>query len=1283
MNRVQVDFKGLPPHILENCVRPETLQNLRSSDNVLTPLAFPKSKVSLWDPTPNGDVVSLHLSYYRNPRLYLVEKALRLAHRHARQSNKPPFCCFLMGTLAVDSDEEGVTITLDRFDPGREQTGCPGKAPTALLPGDILVPCVFEGQHVPGSTVHSGDDLNISFKMLQHCCCSKETLELSKLLTLRAHLSCSENMDRLTFDLSWAAVTLACTLDAVPVRTVPVIPTALARNLSNPAGVAQNSRKRGFLTMDQTRKLLLVLESDPKAYTLPLVGIWLSGVTHIHNPLVWAWCLRYLYSSALQDKVTSEGGTFLVVLYSLTHRDPEFYQCKPCVGQQQMSFQLLTSKESFTLYKNVEPSEGCPLQFELSAENQNQETVLFQEVLSQLVLTGRTLAVSAAASQNKLSISDHDSGVEDEDLSPRPSPNPHPVSQQTRRVHPSVPELSMVLDGSFLDGNMVNTQDSAPPNHSQSNVQWRNISPTHQGHSGLRLLDQGSIPGPPPIRRPLTPALSHPKNKLQANPGQQTTKMNVSRKSLPLMNRRSKDGSSASSVSSSSSSSSPKNAASPNGSFHQQRPRSLQSLPSKAQPAMYIGPPSSGHSSSRKSSVIPGQTPILHPSQHRLFHSTPAANPCSCCTSQTGHGPMYQNNTWQGTPVYPAPVHMAINNSCGHHCTSESVPPGDHCQSPSQQSPGYHLSPTKSPVCHAAVPVHYSPSHGPCVPAVNSNKGSVDQVAPSCQAQCCQVQYSHPASLDTPVAYPASGTMGLLPADAYRMLMDQERQLKLLQLQIQKLLEFQSKSPPVPSDEPDRPQERTNQMPTSPARPKRTSVSVAVGTGASLFWNGPQEASAHEDSNLEWRSEMDPKTGGQNGSTVTSRLGSDNTSQFSEEQRPESPLQTTSPQHETSSGFGAHSFQSPELGESASMYCNSLRKNLSESKAMDDPRFYQELLGQVRSRLKDSASEEDKVEQDQQSVQNRQSLSPVCLQSRKSLPTSFMPESRSTKQRDTPPDQDRVLSATLRQLQQFGVNMELDSAQGKTTRSTVESASTLACINPEAVIQRLALSESVGTSIWGPSGSVDLSLEANAIALKYLSDSQLSRLSLGGQSYSPCPDPSAILLRRSSSEKSSVGLSILSPSNMSLATCKYMKKYGLIEGENSSEEEREDAVLIDSAIGCSVQHETSKNVSVRLEREDQSAEVLKNITNKQLQPVANLHPSPLDSQELLIRDLRPKMQLLVLGSTNPEKENVTKNILPQPRTSSKNKRTREVSDPQGSVGNFLDLSRLRQLPKLF
>lgn len=49
------------------------------------------------------------------------------------------------------------------------------------------------------------------------------------------------------------------------------------------------------------------------------------------------------------------------------------------------------------------------------------------------------------------------------------------------------------------------------------------------------------------------------------------------------------------------------------------------------------------------------------------------------------------------------------------------------------------------------------------------------------------------------------------------------------------------------------------------------------------------------------------------------------------------------------SGFGAHLFQSPVLGESASMYYNSQSQSndLSENQEMDNPRFYKELL--VRS----------------------------------------------------------------------------------------------------------------------------------------------------------------------------------------------------------------------------------------------------------------------------------------------------------------------------------------------
>lgn len=95
------------------------------------------------------------------------------------------------------------------------------------------------------------------------------------------------------------------------------------------------------------------------------------------------------------------------------------------------------------------------------------------------------------------------------------------------------------------------------------------------------------------------------------------------------------------------------------------------------------------------------------------------------------------------------------------------------------------------------------------------------------------------------------------------------------------------------------------------------------------------------------------------------------------------------------------------------------------------------LQGQVQSRLQDSAIVDEKVEQDQQGVPNR--LSPVGHQSKKSQ-TSSLPQTQKIKHRSSPPDQDRVLSATLRQLQQFGVNIDLDSEQRKMTRATVESA---------------------------------------------------------------------------------------------------------------------------------------------------------------------------------------------------------------------------------------------------
>ncbi|NXD11769.1 STIL protein, partial [Nothocercus nigrocapillus] len=81
-------------------------------------------------------------------------------------------------------------------------------------------------------------------------------------------------------------------------------------------------------------------------------------------------------------------------------------------------------------FQNVEPSDKNPIQFELNAEKKNAETEFFNRICKKLPIR----SPPQGSSPSKLSASDHDSGVEDEDLSPRPIPSPHPVSQQIQRL---------------------------------------------------------------------------------------------------------------------------------------------------------------------------------------------------------------------------------------------------------------------------------------------------------------------------------------------------------------------------------------------------------------------------------------------------------------------------------------------------------------------------------------------------------------------------------------------------------------------------------------------------------------------------------------------------------------------------------------------------------------------------------------------------------------------------------------------------------------------------------
>ncbi|XP_056388461.1 SCL-interrupting locus protein [Hyla sarda] len=1231
--------------------------NIRNMSARMLPIHFPPSKTVLWDSTPMGDPIGLHFSYYRNPRLLLSEKALRLSYRHAKTERKL-FSCILLGSFSVDDDEEGLTLAMDRFDPGREKAGNLGKVPSALLPGDFAVPCTLCPKETTGDVVlHTPEDFTASFKGLQSHLHSKEALDLSKLLTVRAHITYSENMDNLHFDLRWAAVTVANTFESTPIKPVPIIPTALARNLSSHnIAQLQGTHKCGYLTMDQTRKLLLVLESDPKAYTLPLVGIWLSGITHVHSPQVWASCLRYMYSSSIKERVLSESGSFLIVLYSLTHKEPEFYECLPCIGHDPLGFQLLTCEDALHLFKNVESSKQSHLQFELSTESQNSEAYLFNEVSKTISAT----VFKPNMSPCKLSVSDHDSGVEDEDFSPRPSPRPHPSLQQATKIHPCVPELSLVF-GSHVEqrpGAQYNSGKKMPPLSSTPKTTNQVLNPSCHNNEPL-VKETSAKPSLMPFKNTKSQAMKSSKVRsadkpyIHQNPKGQT--------------RRNSTSSSASS----SSLSTPRTGCSPDTSVHQVRGSAELDLSCHEQPMI-----PSTHLS-RQSPLLQSPTPnVTFPLPPRKLPEMPKQAP--------NYSPCHQAN-------------VCCHNIGPHQCHSASSWPvmsgyGNHCgpEGPSDPS-GNIVSPYPTMCCNAMYPSSCQSGTsraGSCSSPVESvmSPGRRDSLPMNvCSPRSCQ--HGAPPAMST-----ANGMLGL-STEAFQLLAEQDRQLKLLQIQIQRLLEAQNNSKESSTSQTSSSTQKVAESvatETEEAEPaKKNSVSIAVGTGASLFWNTPP--CPEEEETMDKQDEFDLCN--ELSATVNNEQDASRTT-------------VASSLHAVDMYSFAESSQLTDCGDYSALAPAPTRNELvspqpeydrrssgnSDLPALPPEKFYKDLLSQVNHLLKSSTSE-DRGENESRTCD------PPSEKSSEYLPP-----------RNSENDQDGVLKATLKQLKSLGVNIERETADVKTRRSdSSDNACVLASINPGAVIPRLNYMSftNIGLSGFIPNG-VDLSMEANAIALKYLSESQLTQLSLNRAGKNKSLDPSPLhSLFPGSTEKSLVGLSVISLNNMSFATKKYLKRYNLIESNDSSDDDYDydeaDRIgsnddLAERSRGASpdpsLRKESFEFVSdpkpnlripdraIREFSRNAEANTLRNVTNEITGRVAT--PGVQTSEETslqVLKDINPRAKLNPGKghfTAHPEKENGRLSPLLNPRESA-----RKVSGPGGSAGDILDVNRLRQLPKLF
>ncbi|XP_042321162.1 SCL-interrupting locus protein [Sceloporus undulatus] len=1284
--------------------------NQRAVLEKMVPFSFPPSKYALWNPSPIGESSISHLTYYRNPKLNMTEKTLRLAHRHAKQSRRNLFTCFLVGTLETDEDGEGILLTIDRFDPGRQVAGGLEKIPTAPLPGDFLIPCTINfGSSSGDVTVHSSQDFSLAFKVLQQNLNTQDCLDPSKLLTLRVHISSVENMDNLNFEFHWAAVTLANALKCTPVKSVPIIPTALARNLSSHLNIAQvqGTCKCGYLTMDQTRKLLLVLESDPKAYTLPLVGIWLSGISHIYSPQVWAFCLRYLFSNSIQERVSSESGSFLIVLYSLKHNGPEFYECFPCGGCTELGFQLLTSKETLHLFKNVEPSGKCPIQFELSSENKHAEMEFFSKILKNVSIS----SLSQSTSPNKLS--DHDSGVED-DTSPRLFPSPYPVCQQITEIQPSVPELSIVFDGGPTElvpkHVMITDKKNKPPfGYQPAKITCPAKHPPCQlqnsdcGKHTFSGFARESFPKELPRQLKQKIPILKPCKRIQPPLQQQPNAVGFqARKNFE-------------STSSSSS-------ASPNTSPHQ-----------LGKPETYLGGgdaaqrkgqlPISGPTESKsKQSPVPSHSPchscgqlpphVRSPVEHQIPIQHPhCCPPCVCSCQLHNHMQYTPTNAWQGVYKMGSSHTPEIQSGSTQETTELIVHQNMECT-----DSGCNLvSASSSPMNlgHYGIMGNWSPCSDNLA-ATRNISSSEDSWNAQSHAVCSKMR--------------SDNEMMGLSSDVYRILTEQDRQIKLLQAQIQRLLEaqtLQSCSTIASNSLQSKEQLEFVAMETqsSPVLHMKKSVSIAVSTGASLYLNAPLERNkdsvmqddgeiSNEDINISMNTEKDKSQ-----TSIASSLKVVDIPSFVDSVHivEEGPSQhSVELRGPAATGIA----QTSLLNESVSMCLQSrpsegtdnhlaaineqnIEKvmNTLPNVPLDDQKFYQDILGQVNHFLK--ASSEVSSSSVKEGV-----ISNECSTSSKS----------NNPKRDSTPDpvpknKDSVLNATLKQLKKLGVNF--DCPNQINTAHKVENASIMTCIHPEAVIPGLNYFSfaNVGTSGLTPNG-VDLSMEANAIALKYLSENQLSQLSLSRSSQKDSLTSSLQTLLHTNTDKTFVGFGLISPSNMSFATRKYMKKYGLLQSCDNSDDDEQltDYYRREETLNPVLQLDFSpaidglacwKDPSERIGRKEvplnlihhgsehcssdasnSEGPILRNVTNAVL-PLRILHQSN-ESSDPVLKDLKPKMKL-VSGKAeftqHPDKENLNVQIVPEtPQTPTVDYLNQ--ADNMNSVGTFLDVQQLRQLPKL-
>eukprot|EP00697_Spironema_sp_BW2_P011502 gnl/Spiro4/2721_TR1317_c0_g1_i1.p1 gnl/Spiro4/2721_TR1317_c0_g1~~gnl/Spiro4/2721_TR1317_c0_g1_i1.p1 ORF type:complete len:488 (-),score=116.20 gnl/Spiro4/2721_TR1317_c0_g1_i1:171-1634(-) len=194
-------------------------------------------------------------------------------------------------------------------------------------------------------------------------------VDIARYMPLRVRTVLFESTD--TLDVTGELILPSLHLSLMPVCELRVAMTPLAVQLRQSPPDPHEPFASGYVTLDQSRAAVLLLDTDPSARSVPLVGIWVSNAEGgVRDGMVWAALMRFVHNEALTDRVLMDNEAFLVLLFNCGDRAFECIECTLQVGDAQhkiASFQFRRLIDVSALRTLAEPPfdlVGDPFRFQ-------------------------------------------------------------------------------------------------------------------------------------------------------------------------------------------------------------------------------------------------------------------------------------------------------------------------------------------------------------------------------------------------------------------------------------------------------------------------------------------------------------------------------------------------------------------------------------------------------------------------------------------------------------------------------------------------------------------------------------------------------------------------------------------------------------------------------------------------------------------------------------------------------------------------------------------------------